>query len=112
ALQQIDAARQQLELLGLQEVVQLAVGIAGRVVKRQGAIDPDVLAANLAEAMKLVTHAQDLRIIIHPSQRSCLEQTLPRLQLQWPVLEHAAILEDEAIAPGGCQLATAHGIVD
>src|SRR6478736_6596584 len=54
AAAELDAGRQRLEADGLREVVQLAAAIARRVTKRQGLIDEQVLAANVAEAMRLV----------------------------------------------------------
>ena len=52
-LGELEASRVDLEGQALTEVVQLAVAVARRVTKQQGAIDPAVLAGNLEEAMKL-----------------------------------------------------------
>lgn len=112
ALQEIDASRQELESQALREVVVLALAIARRVTKRQCAVDPAVLEANLAEAMRLVVQGYDLRIVVHPSQKESLEQALPRLALEWPALQHATIVGDDAIAVGGCRVHTAHGEID
>lgn len=111
-LQEIDAARRELESQALREVVTLACTIARRVTKRQCEIDPGVLEANLADAMRLVVHGADLRIAVHPSQKESLEQTLPRLALTWPALDHAKIIGDENVAVGGCRLYTGHGEID
>lgn len=112
ALGQIEASRRDLEAEGLREVIELATAIGRRVTKRQCLVDPAVLEANIAESMRLVVHRADLRIVIHPSQRAVLDDALPRLGLEWPALAHAAIVEDEAVAVGGCRLMTAHGEVD
>ena len=112
ALQQFEASRRALEAEALQDVVQLATAIGRRVTKRQGAIDPQVLLDNAREAMRLVVHAADLRIAIHPSQRATLEEALPALGLEFPQLAHAAIIEDPELAPGGCRLMTPGGVVD
>jgi flagellar assembly protein FliH len=109
---QIDASRRQLEARALGEVIELAVAIARRVTKRQGEIDPDMLKANLIEAMRIVSHAADVRIAVHPQQKATLAAELPALKLQWPHLEHVELTEDPALAPGGCRVFTAHGMVD
>jgi flagellar assembly protein FliH len=109
---QLDQSRQDMETEALREVVDLAVAIARRVTKRQGQIDPEVLMSNLADAMKLVVHASDVRLAVHPSQRQVLEETLPRLQMQWPNLEHVELSEDDSLAAGGCRITTRHGQVD
>ena len=50
----LNASRADLESSALQEVVKLSISIARRITKRQGLIDPQVLIANLEEAMKRV----------------------------------------------------------
>src|SRR5688572_5168036 len=100
AVAELDASRRKLEADALTEVVELAVAVARRVTKRQGLIDPGVLAANLAEAMKLVVSASDLRIAVHPQQRQALLDALPRLQVTWPSLQHVQLVDDATLAPG------------
>lgn len=112
ALTQIDAHRLSIETDGTTEVVKLAVAIAERVVKRQAAVDPAVLEANLGEAMKLAVGAADLRIAVHPDQRASLEVAMPRLKLAWPSLKHVQLVDDPGLSPGGCRLYTAHGSID
>jgi flagellar assembly protein FliH len=112
AAAELDAGRRALEAEGLAEVVQLAAAIARRVTKRQGMIDEQVLAANVADAMRLVVHAADVRIAIHPDQRRTLDDALPRLRLEWPGLEHVELVDDPALAPGGCRIFTRGGRVD
>ncbi|HEX4124194.1 MAG TPA: FliH/SctL family protein [Tepidisphaeraceae bacterium] len=112
AANQFNASRIELAAAGLNELVKLALAVARRVTKRQSEIDPQVLAANLAEAMQLVLHAADVRIVINPAQRATLERILPELRLTWPTLKHVDLIEDAAIAPGGCRLHTATGQID
>jgi flagellar assembly protein FliH len=108
----LDQSRNELEAVGLADVTRLAIAIARRITKRQGLIDPEVMTANLAEAMKLVVKAADVRIAIHPSQRKTLDAALPRLALRWPVLSHVHIIEETALLPGGCRVFTENGQVD
>lgn len=109
---ELDAARNQLESEALREVVELAVAVGRRVAKRQGMIDPEVLAENLVEAMKFVVHAADVRIAVNPTQRAYLLDTLPRLQLEWPALQHVELIDDATLAPGGCRIMTRGGAID
>lgn len=109
---ELNSSRGHLEAQGLVEVIALAGGIARRVTKRQGQIDPQVLLANLAEAMKLAVSAADIRIALHPSQIQLLKTELPELVKTWPNLRHVELVEDDAIAPGGCRIFTLHGQVD
>src|SRR4051794_14629679 len=111
-LEQLEAQRRQLEAEAGAEVIRLAVAIARRAAKKLGATDAAVLSANIDEAMKLVVHARDVRVAIHPSQRATLFATLPQLKLKWPALEHVELIEDATLAPGGCRIFTRGGEVD
>jgi len=111
-IQEIDASRRQLQSEAVSDVVELAIAIGRRVTKRQGEIDPAVLAANLAEAMKLVVHASDVRIAVHPKQKQTLAEELPRLRLQWPNLTHVELVEAADLLPGGCRVLTREGQID
>lgn len=112
AVNEIEQHRADLASSALTEVVQLALAIARRVTKRQGMIEPDVLSANLREAMKLVVAKIGLRVAIHPSQRHTLDGALPQLQLEWPALAHVRVVEDATITPGGCRVLGENGQVD
>jgi flagellar assembly protein FliH len=107
-----NATRADLNAAALTDVIRLAIAIATRVTKRQGILDPQVLASNLAEAMKLVMGSNDVRIAIHPSQRATLDAMLPELRLQWPNLAHVHMLDDESLSPGGCRVFTEQGQID
>lgn len=107
-----DAARQAVQADALPEIVALAVGVARRVTKRQGLLDPGVLEANLVDAMTLAVGASDLRVAVLPAQRALLEGVLPRLQVQWPDLKHVELVDDPTLSPGGCRVYTRHGSID
>lgn len=109
---ELNARREALEVDLLHDVVALAVKIAERVTKRQGVIDPNVLSANVGEALRLVTGAHDVRIAIHPTQREVLDDAMPRLRLQFPTLGHVEIVADASVAPGGCRVYTRQGLID
>jgi flagellar assembly protein FliH len=112
AMATINAAKLAIETEALTDVVTLAAAIAARVTKRQAAVDPQVLISNLDEVMKLVGHASDLRVAIHPAQRATLDDAMPRLKLDWPALAHAAIVDDDTLDPGGCRVFTRNGRID
>lgn len=112
AAEELQAARAELEGDVLGDAVELAIAIARRVTKTQAAIDPQVLLANMREALKLVGRNHHVRIAVHPSQRRVLEEVLPQLQLEWPAMTCESIVEDESIGSGGCRVYTPHGKID
>jgi len=108
----LEASRVQLEAEALTEVIDLSVAIATRVTKRQGAIDPEVLVANVNEAMKLVVSSTDVRIALNPSQKQYLLDALPQLSMTWPSLQHVQLIDDETLASGGCRVFSKGGQVE
>lgn len=109
---QLDQARCRLESAAATEVVKLAVAIARRVTKLQGAMDNGILTENIHAAMKLVVHGSDVRIAVNPCQKQMLLEVLPQLRLQWPAVTHVELAEDASLAPGGCRISTAAGEID
>ena len=112
AMEELNARRREFEEGVVREVIALSVRIAERVIKRYGVQDPSMLTDNVAEALKLVIGMHKLRIAIHPSQNQVLADALPRLKLEFPTLEHAEIVEDASLNPGGCRLLTRQGQID
>lgn len=108
----LDASRRKLEAEARNEVVQLALDIARKVARTLGEAEPAVLQTNIADAMKLVVAQADIRIALNPGQKALFFDLLPKLKATWPTLEHAKIVEDETIAPGGCKIFTGGGEVD
>jgi flagellar assembly protein FliH len=85
----------------LQDATVLAVAIARKVTKRQSAIDPAVLEANLREAINLADADGPIRVAIHPSQRKFLRAPA-----------EVEFVDDTSLSPGGCRVETAAGRID
>lgn len=104
--------RGQVEHAAVGDAIELAVAIAERIAKRRGIIDPGMLLNNVQAALNLVGRSGVARVAIHPSQGATLTEILPQLQSEWPSIEHADIVEDESVAPGGCRVFTGQGHID
>ena len=94
----------------LADVTRLAIANRTAFTKRQAGVDRSRgrMTANLAEAMKLVVKAADVRIAIHPSQRKTLDAALPRLAaaLAGLVLARSHYRRNPHSYPGGCRVFT------
>ena len=109
---EIDQSRLLLEVEGRQAVVDLAIAIAEKVTKRLGVLDPEVLLANVDDALRLVVSSVDVRIAVHPSQKSMLAEVLPRINAKWPKFQHLDLLADGTLAPRGCRVFSGGGQID
>ena len=112
ALAGIDAERRAFEDSIMDEIIPLTLAITRRVTKRQSLVDPGVLEANLREVMKFVVHSKDLIITINPDQAKLMHCLLPQLQVTWPELEHARVIEDPRLSTGSCKVTLPEGEID
>lgn len=112
AVTSLNSSRASLESTASAEVIKLSVAIARRVTKLQGLREEGVLSENIKAAMRLVIHATDVRIVLHPTQKQRLTEILPQLRLQWPKVTHIELVDDPAIAPGGCRIFAGGGEID
>jgi flagellar assembly protein FliH len=94
------------------ELIELALAIAGRVTKVTAAREVGVAEANIGEAIRLTMDKSSVRIAVHPTQRADLTGLLPQLKITWPTLKHVELYEDEAVGVGGCRVTSAHGEID
>lgn len=109
---QLEASRRKLEAETVFDVVRLAVAIARRVTKRLGDIEPEVVRANVAEALRMVVNASAVKVALHPSQLEVLEQELPSIRTMFPRIQQVELVADASLSPGGCRLIAGSGIVD
>ena len=86
------------------------MAVARRVTKRQAAIDPAVMIANLADAVRLAVRAADVRVVVHPDQRQTDRAGAPKASSSTgPSLTHVELVDDPTITPGGCRVLTRGG---
>ncbi len=112
AAARFDEACERFKTEALADCAELALAVARRVTKRQAQLDPQVLAANLEQALKMVIGCTRLRIAFHPDDRATITQVLERLRFSNAAAESAHVLEDSSVARGGCRIDTEHGAVD
>ncbi len=94
------------------DCAELALAVARRIIKREVEVSPQVLAANLEHAVKLIVGARSIRIAFHPDDRATLDAALAKLGVSFPAIKGAGIVEDPSLSRGGCRVYTETGMVD
>ncbi len=94
------------------DLVRLGLAIAGRVVKRVVAAEPEVAASNLREAVALVSASSDVVVHVHPAEVESLQRFCRQWAEQTGRLDHVRVVADESIDRGGCVIRTDSGQVD
>jgi flagellar assembly protein FliH len=88
------------------EVVQLALGIARRILHREAQIDPLLLAGMVRVALEKIDGATEVSLRIHPAQAA---QWRSYLSQHKEASELPEIIEDPAQEPDRCTLQTSMG---
>ena len=114
SLEHLGRARAEYDRLLLaqeQDMLDLALGIAQRVIHRAVALDPSVIRDVVAQTLEQVRHKRQILVLLNPEDLRRLEPDRAALQ---GVVEGATLYldEDPQISPGGCVIETESGRID
>jgi len=112
ALERFDAERSQMMLEARQSMLELAVALARKIVKRVPEVDPSVVNDQLAAAIEQMARPADVTIHIHPADRPLVEEAMPELARRFGELQHVNWSEDESMERGGCRITYGKACID
>jgi flagellar assembly protein FliH len=92
--------------------VDMAVAIAGRLVRSELARRPEIAVQWIREALELTAGHGDVTVRLNPSDFKTLERQVRQLAETLAPLAELRLVADEAITPGGCRVATKFGVID
>ena len=93
-------------------VLQFAVRFAEKIIHRTVTVDHEVIVDQVAAALSHVLRPTDVTLRISPSDRSLLEQAMPRLKARLPQLQHVHWVDDPDLTTGGCVVSYGQGQID
>lgn len=109
---EIEAHRAEWVATARQDLIELAMAIARRIVRHVGERDREVVLANLEEAIRLAGRRTDVTIAINPADAAAAKvfaKSLSDLHEGW---EHVTIVQEPEISPGGCRVQWGSGAID
>lgn len=92
-----------------QELIGLALEMARKIVRKEVALDPQIVVTVAKEALKRLGGRTHVRIHLHPSEREVVEQRIRELA---PLAREIELVDDDQISPGGCLIEGQSGRVD
>ncbi len=95
-----------------QEVVELAVEIAERLVSAQLELDPSTVLKIAAESIRLVAERLNVVLYVSPSEMEYVNSKKTELKSILPARAELQVVADSSILPGGCKIETEQGWVD
>jgi flagellar assembly protein FliH len=92
--------------------MELAVQIAGRLVRGELQRRPEISAAWIRESLQLTAGSGDVTIRLNPADQETLARQAQQMAAIFAPLAKLTIAADETISPGGCRLVTEFGTID
>jgi flagellar assembly protein FliH len=92
--------------------VHVACQIAGRIVRRQVEREPDITLALVREALELAAGSSEIRLHLHPDDRTALGSQVEKLAAELAGEGRASIVADPQIERGSCRIETRFGAID
>lgn len=109
---QIEAGRSLWLASARQDLVELAMAIARRVVHHVGEREREVVLGNLEEAIRLAGRRSEVKILVHPADADAARSFAGGLLGRKDQWKHVEIVEDPRMSPGGCRVHWDSGAVD
>ncbi len=112
ALNQVDRQKRGLLAAAYRDLIELAIAIARRVVKRIGETDRDVVIENAREIIERIGRRSDMVLEVHPDDLDAMRTFAATLFAEGEQRTHVHIVSDASIDPGGCRYRSGDSVVD
>lgn len=111
-LHSIQAEKQQYYLQAQQELVQLACGIAGKIMSREVQMEDSWIVSTVKQALSEMIDPVKVEIYANPEEIALLASHRQELQSPLGGNSELTFVPDSSIEKGGCMLRTKQGAVD
>lgn len=93
------------------DLADLAIAIATRVIRREAAVDRDLVVRVVREALHRVSPLEEIVVRLHPSDAKMVRETPAAIEALREV-RHFEIAEDRRVGRGGCLVEAGSGAID
>lgn len=93
------------------EILDLAVAVAARIVRREVSVDADFIVRVLSDALRRVSPLEEVVAKVNPADLAHIK-AVPGLEARLSEIRHFVLVEDRRVNPGGCLIETAAGSID
>jgi flagellar assembly protein FliH len=111
-LTQAEEIRKQTLAAMEQEIIDLAVEIAEKLLSAQLTLEPATVLQVAKEALHLVANRLDIIIYVSPLEFEVVESKKNELLSILPARAELRVIADQAVSPGGCRIETEHSQVN
>jgi len=104
ACDEIDQLRTRLFEQGREDIINLVITLARKIIGREITTDRQAIARNVQTAFDLAIKNDQYDIWLHPDDLKVVEEMIPELISSVQQLKHITLKTDPDITPGGCRL--------
>jgi flagellar assembly protein FliH len=94
------------------DLLQCAIAVAKKIVRREVSLDADVIKNNLAKAIELSAEKSEIRVRLNPSDVGIIEEYVPKMKSTFSRLKSIHLVPDMNVSQGGCIVQSRGGEVD
>ncbi len=105
-------ARQRIVAGSEDEIVQLAVAVARKIIGRELATDPDIIVDIVKRAIQKTTDREELTVRVNPENLDSTINAHDEIARSAKGVRKLKVLADPTVTPGGCVVETSNGTVD
>jgi flagellar assembly protein FliH len=92
--------------------VHVACQIAGRVIRREVAKEPQITLELVREALEMAAGSPQIVLRLHPSDHATLGPHVQQLASEIGRVGNSEVVADQSITPGSCRVDTRYGSID
>lgn len=111
-LEQTEKLRRQTLSAMEQEIVDLALEIAEKLLSAQLTLEPQMVMQVAVESLRLVADRLNVVLYINPLELELVENRKDKLRNVLPARAQLQVIADSSVQPGGCRVETEQGRVD
>lgn len=112
ALEDVSRLRESLAQSSSQDMLRLVMAVAEQVIRREVAVDPNLVVSIIENALQASVRSDSYRISINPADLEVVNAQKPLFLASISGLRNLSIDADAAISRGGCRVDSELGDVD
>lgn len=111
-LDELGRTRDEIAMRYEEDIVQLALAVAARIVRQESSLGPETVRELLRETLPRTGGTKKITVSIHPDDMEMLERDLHALEAMTDGRAQVEWVADSSISPGGCFVETERGGID
>jgi len=92
--------------------IELAVGIAEKICRRELAVQPEIVLSQMEAGLQLAGPEDQIELRVHPRDREIFGPLMEALVARLTDLSRTTLVEDPSVQAGGCLIRTKYGSID